>query len=121
MYTTEENGKSLQELVQFIEEKELQKKEVVLYGDCPGLSFILDMPFAIGTAWPDLGSYNYETFVSDLEELDNAPVVIIRNIVGDEQGDRKKTYLMNFMNSHGYVDVYYNGTYDVYVTQKEIL
>ena len=121
MYTTEENGKSLQELVQYIEKKELQEKEVVLYGDCPGLSFILDMPFAIGTAWPDLGSYAYEAFVRDLEELETAPMVIIRNVTGDEQSELKKTYLMNFMNSHGYVNIYNNGTYGVYVTQKDIL
>lgn len=121
MYTTEENGKSLLELMQYIEKKELQEKEVVLYGDCPGLSFILDMPFAIGTAWPDLGSYAYETFVQDLEELETAPVVIIRNMTGDEQSELKKTYLMNFMNCHGYVNTYNNGTYGIYVTQKEIL
>ena len=121
MYTTDENGKSLQELIQYIEKKELQEKEVVLYGDCPGLSFILNMPFAIGTAWPDLGSYAYETFVRDLEELKNAPVVIIRNMTGDEQSELKKTYLMNFMNAHGYVNSYNNGTYGVYMTQKEIL
>ena len=121
MYTTEENGKSLLELVQYIEKKELQGKEVVLYGDCPGLSFILDMPFAIGTAWPDLGSYAYETFVQDLEELETVPVVIIRNMTGDEQSELKKTYLINFMNRHGYVNTYNNGTYGIYVTQKEIL
>ena len=121
MYTTEENGKSLLELIQYIEKKELQEKEVVLYGDCPGLSFILDMPFAIGTAWPDLGSYAYETFVQDLEELESAPMVIIRNITGDEQSELKKAYLTGFMKSHGYVNVYNNGMYGVYITQKEIL
>ena len=121
MYTTEENGKRLLELVQYIEKKELQEKEVILYGDCPGLSFILNMPFAIGTAWPDLGSYAYETFVQDLEELEIAPVIIIRNVTGDEQSELKKTYLTNFMNSHGYVNIYNNGIYGVYVTQKETL
>ena len=122
MYTTKENGESLQELIQYIEKKELDQKEVILYGDCPGLSFILNMPFAIGTAWPDLGSYHYETFVRDLEELDSVPVVIIRNMpVTEEQSERKKTYLTNFMNRNEYVNVYNNGTYGVYMTQKEIL
>ncbi len=122
MHTTDGNGEALADLTNYIEEKGLQTEEVVLYGDCPGLSFILDMPFAIGTSWPDLASYPYETFVSDLEELEKTPVVIVRNInTGGEQSVAKKEYLMAFMNSHEYVNIYNNGTYGVYVTQKEVL
>ena len=121
MYTTEDNGKSLQELIAYMDEKQIEKKEVILYGDCPGLSFILDMPFAIGTSWPDLGSYAYETFVQDLEELETIPVVIIRNVEGDEQSAMKKTHLTNFLNSNEYVNVFNNGTYGVYVTRRQTL
>lgn len=121
MYTTEDNGKSLQELIAYMDEKQIEKKEVILYGDCPGLSFILDMPFAIGTSWPDLGSYAYETFVQDLEELETIPVVIIRNVEGDEQSALKKTHLTNFLNSNEYVNVFNNGTYGVYVTRRQTL
>ena len=122
MYTTGENGKSLQELVQYIDKKELRQQEVVLYGDCPGLSFILNMPFAIGTSWPDLGSYHYETFVQDLEELESVPMVIIRNMpTTDEQSKMKKNYLMSFLNNNEYINVFNNGVYGVYVTQREVL
>lgn len=121
MHTTENNGKSLQELIAYMDKKGIQQESVVLYGDCPGLSFILDMPFAIGTSWPDLGSYHYETFVQDLEELENAPVVIIRNVYADEQSGLKKEYLMNFINRNEYINVFNNGTYGVYVTQKKAL
>lgn len=121
MYTTEDNGKSLQELIAYMDEKQIEEKEVILYGDCPGLSFILDMPFAIGTSWPDLGSYAYETFVQDLEELETIPVVIIRNVEGDEQSAMKKTHLTNFLNSNEYVNVFNNGTYGVYVTRRQTL
>lgn len=121
MYTTEDNGKSLQELIAYMDEKQIEEKEVILYGDCPGLSFILDMPFAIGTSWPDLGSYAYETFVQDLEELETIPVVIIRNVEGDEQSAMKKTHLTNFLNSNEYVNVFNNGTYGVYVTRRQAL
>ena len=122
MHTTDGNGEALADLTNYIEEKGLKTEEVVLYGDCPGLSFILDMPFAIGTSWPDLASYPYETFVSDLEDLEKAPVVIVRNInTGGEQSVAKKEYLMAFMNSHEYVNIYNNGTYGVYVTQREVL
>ena len=122
MQTTEANGEALQGLFGYIEEKGLRHKEVILYGDCPGLSYLLNMPFAIGTAWPDLGSYPYEAFVQDLEKLEKAPMVIIRSAVTqDEQSIQKKEYLSAFMNGNGYVNVYNNGTYGVYVTQNEKL
>ena len=122
MQTTEANGEALQGLFGYIEEKGLNHKEVILYGDCPGLSYLLNMPFAIGTAWPDLGSYPYDTFVQDLKKLEKAPMVIIRSTVTeDEQSVQKKEYLSAFMNSNGYVNIYNNGTYGIYVTQKEDL
>ena len=122
MYTTETNGEALQGLIQYMEEKDMKNREVILYGDCPGVSFILNMPFAIGTSWPDLDSYPYETFVQDIENLESVPVVIIRNIAADgEQSLRKKEYLAAFLNSNEYVNVYNNGTYGVYVTQREEL
>ena len=122
MQTTEANGDALQGLIAYMEEKNMKDKEVILYGDCPGVSYILNMPFAIGTAWPDLASYPYETFVKDLEELECVPVVIIRNIsTGEDQSVQKKEYLSVFLNSNEYVNVYNNGTYGVYVTQRENL
>jgi len=122
MQTNENNGAALQDLLQYLASKELRQEEVILYGDCPGLSFILQKPFAIGTSWPDLASYHYETFVQDLDELEKAPMVIMRNLnSGGEQSAQKKDYLTAFMNSNGYVNIYNNGTYGVYVTQKEML
>ena len=122
MQTNEKNGAAIQELVQYLDSKELAQNEVILYGDCPGLSFILEKPFAIGTSWPDLASYPYETFVQDLKDLDVAPMVIIRNVnTGGEQSVQKKEYLTAFMNSNEYVNIYNNGTYGVYVTQKKTL
>ena len=120
MYTTRENGEALQTLMAYLEEKDLQEEEVILYGDCPGLSFLLDIPFAIGTSWPDLASYHYETFVRDLEGLEEPPMVIIRNVdTGGEQSRQKKEHLTEFMNSNEYVNMYDNGTYGVYIAQKE--
>ena len=122
MYTTQANGEALQSLLEQLKEKETLQQGLVLYGDCPGLSFLLNTPFAIGTAWPDLASYPYESFAEDLNELEKAPLVIIRNVnTGGEQSKQKKAYLMSFINSHEYVNVYNNGTYGVYMTQKESL
>ena len=122
MRTNENNGRAIQDLMQYLDSKELTKEEVILYGDCPGLSFILEKPFAIGTSWPDLASYHYETFVQDLEGLKVPPMVIICNVnTGGEQSVQKKEYLSAFMNSNEYVNIYNNGTYGVYVTQKSEL
>ena len=122
MYTTSGNGEALQSLLAYLNGKNPEDREVILYGDCPGLSFLLGAPFAIGTSWPDLASYHYETFVQDLEELEKAPMVIIRNVTtGGEQSVQKKERLTAFMNSNEYVNIYNNGTYGVYVTQKETL
>ena len=120
MKTTENNADALAGLIRYMEEKELTEKEVLLYGDCPGLSYILNMPFAITTPWPDLASYPYETFVCELQELEKAPVVIIRNVnTGGEQSVQKKEYLLTYLRNNEYVNVYNNGSYAVYVTSKE--
>ena len=122
MNTTRENGEALQSLLAYLEEKGPEHQEIILYGDCPGLSFLLNMPFAIGTSWPDLASYHYETFVQDLEEVKNPPMVIIRNVAaGGKQSVQKKEYLTAFMNRNEYVNIYNNGTYGVYVTQREMV
>ena len=118
MMTTEENGKALGELLTYMENKDYGEEKLLLYGDCPGLSFILDKPFAISTSWPDLGSYSYDSFVTELESLKTAPVVIIRNVSMDEQSERKKEYLTNFLQGNAYVNVFNNGTYGVYTTEN---
>lgn len=121
MYTTKANGEELQGLIEFVDENQGDAKEVVLYGECPGLSFLLNMPFAIGTSWPDLDSYPYETFVEELKELEKAPMVIIRNMsLSSPQSEKKKEYLNVFLSQNEYINVYDNGAYGVYVTQKEM-
>ena len=121
MMTTTANGKSLGELIAFVEKRDYEDKELLLYGDCPGLSFILDMPVAIGTSWPDLGSYPYDAFVTDIENLEEAPMVILREVSMDQQSEKKKQYLTNFLYSNEYSNVFNNGTYGVYVTEKTSL
>mgnify|MGYP003306565405 CR=1 FL=1 len=57
-----------------------------------------------------------------MEKLEKAPMVIIRNVAtGGEQSVQKKKYLTAFMNGNQYVNIYNNGAYGVYVTQKETI
>ena len=113
--TNVKNGEELSSLLEYVKENRLENQEVILYGDCPGLSFLLKMPFAIGTAWPDLDSYSYDTFVTDLEQLNEMPIVILRNIdTYGEQSAGKKAYLLDFLKQKQYEKVYDNGMYTVH-------
>ncbi len=120
MSTTRENGEALEGLYAFLqEENKLAGSSVILYGDCPGLSFLLKMPFALQTAWPDLDSHPYTAFADDLEGTQTNPIVILRNRepVG-EQGKKKKDYLLEWMNGRGYTCKYYNDSYLVYLAEE---
>lgn len=46
------------------------KRKLILYGNIPGLSYILDRPCAISTSWPDLDSYPVEDMTREFEALD---------------------------------------------------
>ncbi|MDE5596867.1 MAG: hypothetical protein K2J04_03450, partial [Lachnospiraceae bacterium] len=57
IYTSDFNAAAFSELVQYANKQQFAGREVILYGDIPGLSYFLDMPAAISTCWPDLDSY----------------------------------------------------------------
>lgn len=120
MYTTKQNGKELSALMNYMESSGWNQKEVILYGDCPGLAFLLNMPVAVGSAWPDLDSYSYDAFMRELENLTSEPVVILRNVepVG-ELAVAKKEYLIGFLQKNNYQNVYGSKDYSVYIAQEE--
>ena len=96
------------DLVEILEE--LQDKDLVVFKDNKA---------SLSEHEKEINTVNSK---QDLEELEETPMVIIRNVTtGGEQSVQKKEYLMTFLNSHEYVNIYNNGTYGVYVTQKESL
>ncbi len=140
IYTNQENGETFLELAAYITDENLSGKEVLLYGDVPGLSYLLDMPTAISTSWTDLDSYRMERFRQDMMQLigkmelgqQSAPVVIVSSAVGaylDDDAeaarllgadlsayadDEKLQLLQQFMADYGYVETFYNARYVVY-------
>lgn len=120
MKTTRENGEALEGLSAYLAENDKWGgSPVLLYGDCPGLSFLLNMPFVLGTAWPDLDSYPYAAFVSELEGIETSPIVILRNHKPNgEQGEKKRAYLLEWMKKQGYSCEYSNESYEVYLAGK---
>ena len=81
-----EKAQWMTELSDYVNENELQGKEVILYGNIPALSYYLQMPAAF-SAWPDLASYNLEVMEEELAKLEGLitekgaekPVIILEH------------------------------------------
>lgn len=137
IYTSRDNAECLSALAAFVKENELTGKGVILYGEIPGLSYLLDMPSAISTAWPDLDSNRLSQFEQDMESVEQhidteRPVVIVATGIaayysGDEEAyewfgvdakqygaDQKVEILRQFLVEYGYEETFANMRYVVY-------
>lgn len=140
IYTNQDNGKLLEELAVYVEGAGLSGREAILYGDIPGLGYLLDMPSALSTFWPDLDSYRMAEFERDMTVVEQcmeadgeAPVFILAaqaaaylsedadamNWFGVDQekmyADEKLRQIGAFMQEYGYVEKFGNARYVVYV------
>ncbi len=111
MYTTKSNAAALEGITGFWKEAGLQNTPVILYGDIPGLSYILDAPSAITSTWANLESYNRAFWDRDFAEVEKnmervRPVVIIGKAYTPE--DEKAALLQDFMDRYGYACIYEN-------------
>lgn len=137
IYTNRENAELFLDLVQYANEKQFAGREVILYGRVPGLSYFLDMPAAISTAWPDLDSYRLVRFEQDMEQVEqkmtkSRPVVIVASgiaayISEDAEAyewfgvdteayaaDEKLNILLQFLEDYDYEETFCNMRYAVY-------
>ncbi len=69
MVTNRELAEAIEELTVYMDMEELTDRKLILYGQIPAVSYMLDMRPAISTSWPDLRSYSYEVMVADMENL----------------------------------------------------
>ncbi len=134
VYTNQDNAAWLEELAQYMQDADLTGREVILYGDIPGLGYLLDMPSALSTFWADLDSYRMAEYQRDMESIISDPVVITASPIAaylaeDADGmnwfgvdkekldaDEKLQILAAYMKEHSYKEVFGNGRYVVYVT-----
>lgn len=139
VYTNLENGALLEELSGFMKEEGLTGREVIAYGELPGLPYLLDMPPALSTGWPDLTSYRMTEYERDLAALEEkikaggeAPVIIVSSSVAaywSDDGeaiswfgvdmekmakDEKQRMLADFVRDYGYAECFGNARYVVY-------
>lgn len=137
IYTNLENAQLLKDLTEYAGEQKFAGREVILYGEIPGLSYFLDMPTAISTSWPDLDSYRMVQFTEDMAEVEqnieeNRPVVIVSSAIAayksedaeayewfgvsekDYDKDEKLALLLEFLDEYGYEETFCNMRYAVY-------
>ncbi len=144
IYTNKENAETFMALAAYAKEQDFAGREVILYGEVPGLSYFLDMPTAISTSWPDLDSFRPVQFVQDMEKVEqkmqaagpeekqNRPVVIVSSAIAAYRGEDAKAYqwfgvdpqkydedeklaaLLQFLDDYGYEETFCNMRYAVY-------
>lgn len=137
IYTNRENAELLADLAAYAKERQFAGREVILYGEIPGLSYFLDMPTAISTSWPDLDSYRMVQFKEDMTEVEenmetNRPVVIVSSAIAAYRGEDAEAYewfgvdveaydadekialLLQFLDEYDYEETFCNMRYAVY-------
>ena len=142
MNTNALNAETLEEISFFMTEHkaEYAQKELILYGNIPGLSYYLDKPTAISTTWADLDTSTLAQLQADLRNIstqisaqkEEKPLIILTPLVaaylsGDqavmdywgidanEYGqDEKLETISKFMKKHAYTEVFANEAFVVY-------
>ncbi len=118
MRTNSEHAASLDELVRFMENGDGRK--VILYGNIPGVSYLLNRQTAVSTAWPDLESYALEDWRNELAEPaeEELPYVILSaerlerteglTTENEEAEELKFAALCEFMQDYQYEIIFEN-------------
>ncbi len=116
MKTTKENGEELQQVLQQL--GNTKEEKILLFGDCPGISFLSAKAPAIHTAWPDLESESYEKIKEQIRSLDNQPIVVIRKKeYTTEQGMKKKELIERFVEQGQYRLIFEGEFYRIFEKQ----
>lgn len=123
--TTVGKKQAIEGLDSFLYESGLNEKQVILYGDIPALSYILDMEPAIFTTWADLDSNRLSLLERDLDALrqnGETPVVILGKQaleIREQRGktDKKRDAIFAFMQASEYENLYENELFAVYCSR----
>ncbi len=112
--TNTERVKNIEELTAYWNDNKTDR--VLLLGNIPGVSYFLNVPTAIPTSWPDLGSYSYDTYKKDMKELEariaekgeKLPTIILSfgaNAVITDDKEAQEWFNENKEDGEGYLDV----------------
>ncbi|MCR5209308.1 MAG: hypothetical protein K6C99_03750 [Lachnospiraceae bacterium] len=132
--TTAAHAEALEGLSEYIASTDAADKGLIVWGNMPGLFYILDQKPELNTLWPDLDSYPYDDFsagLTALQESKKDPLLIISaeeaeafggakgySYSAGEEDDLqimlKRMALMEFMLLGGYRCSYSNQEFFVY-------
>lgn len=117
MYTNYINMASITTLSDVAER--MGAEEMIYFGDCPGLTYILRIPSAMSSSWCDLDSVSIDEFNGDLKRLKaTCPPVVIRQIEPSSiHYEEKHQALLQFMDEMEYDCVFENTDYLVYIVR----
>lgn len=138
IYTTRTNATNVKGVMDYVYANCSDVDSVILYGDDPGFGYLLNKESALTTFWPDLDSFTYDEWTTDLTNvrnriaIDNAPLVITSIKVAAWEGgdasaieyfgidekdfseDVKLNELVELIHQEEYRQVYCNDGYAVY-------
>ncbi len=83
MHTNKDNAEEISKICSLIEER--SPNELILYGNCPGLTYVTGIPSAMSSSWSDLDSNPLSMIENDLENIKGKlngnykSVAVIRN------------------------------------------
>lgn len=124
-----EKADSMEEIAQYVSDRQLFGREVILYGDIPALSFYLEMPSAF-MAWIDLDSYNMDSLETEIDKLkleisegEELPIVILNrdlflDIETNSAEDMKLSYIFDYMKEYGYTETFSNDRFVLYEAEE---
>lgn len=126
MKTTAENAARLEAVSDLWKENDFKNGTVLLYGNVSGMSFYLDTPLAISTAWPTLGTFAKEKYAQEMSllaaSIDANKELLPTVIIGSEELDdgtapEKKEILNEFLERYNYCTIYSNDKFSVLTAQ----
>ena len=132
--TTKENALNLQGLNDYLQAKEMENTDVLLYGDVPALAFYFSLKPVLSSTWPDLESFSYEKFSEEMDllfEKSKLPMVIMNVATmeslgevevlenGNTNREKKIIKLRQFLENNQYKESYSNEAFVVYEIVEE--
>ena len=125
IYMSAERAGWISTITDYVERNDLAGKEVILYGDIPGMSFYLGMPSAFNP-WSDLASYSFSAMEAAMTELEaeianggEFPVVLFDKAVWEKDvEDKKMDLITTYMDEYGYILTFENDKFALYEAEK---
>ena len=119
--TTADTAEDFEGLTAFLEQESYAEQECIVWSHSPMVYYAMKLDCAIGHTWPTLDSYPYDEFVTDIQAMEEYPLVIYEvqyypDLLENAEGmDSKTLVLQEVLRKGEYKEVYRNNFYAVCV------